>query len=139
MQHMSSQRQQIWFPHLKHGQRAMDLNRYTNAELDDIHFIYKLANRNGRVAVRLRVTNPATVECNTSGCMEDTSQRIASFSSDRLDGPDRYTRDFKYPHNQKSAGVKPGDRGDHEYMQRLLTILSSPNVCIRNALTGLAV
>ncbi|GFV58547.1 uncharacterized protein TNCV_2915361 [Trichonephila clavipes] len=52
--------------------------------------------------------------------MEDTSQRIASFSSDRLDGPDRYTRDFKYPHNQKSAGVKSGDRGDHEYLQRLL-------------------
>ncbi|GFX58704.1 hypothetical protein TNCV_804091 [Trichonephila clavipes] len=35
-----------------------------------------------------------------SGCMEDTSLRIASFSSDRLDGPDRYTRDFKYPHKQ---------------------------------------
>ncbi|GFW18160.1 hypothetical protein TNCV_4007001 [Trichonephila clavipes] len=50
-------------------------------------------------------------ECNMSGCMEDTSLRIASFSSDRLDGPDRYTRDFKYPHNQKSAGVKSGDRG----------------------------
>ncbi|GFY27534.1 hypothetical protein TNCV_2071531 [Trichonephila clavipes] len=32
-------------------------------------------------------------------------------NSDRLDGPDRYTRDFKYPHNQKSAGVKSGDRG----------------------------
>ncbi|GFW37910.1 uncharacterized protein TNCV_4631121 [Trichonephila clavipes] len=72
-----------------------------------------------------------------SGCMEDTSLRIASFSSDRLDGPDRYTRDFKYPHNQKSAGVKSGDRGGHGYLQRLLTILSSPNVCIRNALTGI--
>ncbi|GFW27232.1 uncharacterized protein TNCV_1376561 [Trichonephila clavipes] len=61
----------------------------------------------------------------TSGCMEDTSQRIASFSSDRLDGPDRYTRDFKYPHNRKSAGVKSGDRGGHGYLQRLLTIMSS--------------
>ncbi|GFW96951.1 hypothetical protein TNCV_4801641 [Trichonephila clavipes] len=61
------------------------------------------------------------------------------FSSDRLDGPDRYTRDFKYHHNQKSAGVKSGDRGGHGYLQHLLTILSSPNVCIRNALTGLAV
>ncbi|GFV89291.1 uncharacterized protein TNCV_4151121 [Trichonephila clavipes] len=50
---------------------------------------------------------------NMSGCMEDTSLRIASFSSDRLDGPDRYTRDFKYPHNQKSAGVKSGNRGGH--------------------------
>ncbi|GFU53892.1 KRAB-A domain-containing protein 2 [Trichonephila clavipes] len=57
--------------------------------------------------------------------------------SDRLYGPDRYTRDFKYPHNQKSAGVKSGDRGGHGYLQRLLTILSSPNVCIRNALTGI--
>ncbi|GFV73611.1 hypothetical protein TNCV_1269911 [Trichonephila clavipes] len=45
-----------------------------------------------------------------SGCMEDTSMRIASFSSGRLDGLDRYTRDFKYSHNQKSAGVKSGDR-----------------------------
>ncbi|GFS92875.1 hypothetical protein TNCV_1162531 [Trichonephila clavipes] len=71
-----------------------------------------------------------------SECMEDTSLRIASFSSDRLDGPDRYTRDFKYPHNQKSADVKSGYRGGHGYLQRLLTILSSPNVCIRNALTG---
>ncbi|GFS60746.1 hypothetical protein TNCV_2001521 [Trichonephila clavipes] len=74
-----------------------------------------------------------------SRCMEDTSLRIASFSSDRLYGPDRYTRDFKYPHNQKSAGVKSGNRGGHRYLQRLLTILSSPNICIRNALTGLAV
>ncbi|GFT10626.1 uncharacterized protein TNCV_1943611 [Trichonephila clavipes] len=61
-----------------------------------------------------------------SGCLEDTFLRIASFSSDRLDGPDRYTRDFKYPHNQKSAGVKSGDRGGHEYLQCLLTILFSP-------------
>ncbi|GFS95244.1 hypothetical protein TNCV_2630741 [Trichonephila clavipes] len=74
-----------------------------------------------------------------SGCMEDTSLRIAFFSSGRLDGPDRYTRDFKYPHYQKSAGVKSGDRGGHGYLQRLLTIMSSTNVCIRNVLTGLAV
>ncbi|GFX26740.1 hypothetical protein TNCV_1839131 [Trichonephila clavipes] len=74
-----------------------------------------------------------------SGCMEDTSLRIASFSSDRFDGPDRYTRDFKYPHSQKSAGVQSRDRGGHGYLQRLLTILSSPNVCIRNVSTGLAV
>ncbi|GFW93784.1 hypothetical protein TNCV_4220651 [Trichonephila clavipes] len=53
-----------------------------------------------------RVTNPATAECNMSGCMEDTSLQIVSFSSDRLDGPDRYTRDFKYLHNQKCAVVK---------------------------------
>ncbi|GFX31524.1 hypothetical protein TNCV_3444891 [Trichonephila clavipes] len=58
-----------------------------------------------------RVTNPATAECNMSGCTEDTSLQIASFRSDRLDGPDRYTQYFKYPHNQKSDGVKSGDRG----------------------------
>ncbi|GFU63489.1 hypothetical protein TNCV_5047281 [Trichonephila clavipes] len=74
-----------------------------------------------------------------SGCMEDTSLQIASFSSDRLDGPDRYTRDFKHPYNHKSAGVKSGNRGGHGYQQRLLTILSSPNVCIKNALAWLAV
>ncbi|GFW86005.1 hypothetical protein TNCV_1968131 [Trichonephila clavipes] len=51
-----------------------------------------------------------------SRCMEDTSLRIASFSSDRLDEPDRYTRVFKYPHNQKSAGVISGDRGGHGYL-----------------------
>ncbi|GFT32489.1 hypothetical protein TNCV_4484781 [Trichonephila clavipes] len=71
--------------------------------------------------------------------MEDTSLRIASFCSDRLDGPDKYTRDFKYPHSQKCAGVKSGNRGGHGYLQRLLTILSSPKVCIMNALTGLVV
>ncbi|GFU03231.1 uncharacterized protein TNCV_2721191 [Trichonephila clavipes] len=71
--------------------------------------------------------------------MEDTSLRITSFSSGRVDGPDRYTRNFKYPHNQKSSGVKSGDRGGHGYLQCLLTILSSRNVCIRNVLTGLAV
>ncbi|GFV17470.1 hypothetical protein TNCV_4323361 [Trichonephila clavipes] len=59
-----------------------------------------------------RVTNPATAECNMSGCMEDTS-RIASFSSDRLNGPDRYARYFKYPHYRSPDGVKSGDRGGH--------------------------
>ncbi|GFV66174.1 hypothetical protein TNCV_2901001 [Trichonephila clavipes] len=57
-----------------------------------------------------------------SGCMENTSLRIASFSSDRLHGPDRDKRDFKYRHNQKSASVKSGGHG---YLQRRLTILSS--------------
>ncbi|GFU93172.1 hypothetical protein TNCV_1465541 [Trichonephila clavipes] len=67
--------------------------------------------------------------------MEDTSLRIASFSSDRLDGPDKYTRDFKYPHNHKSAGVKSETEEAMGYLQRLLTILSSPKR-IRNVLTG---
>ncbi|GFW69938.1 hypothetical protein TNCV_1403911 [Trichonephila clavipes] len=38
---------------LRHGQRVMNMNCYMNAELADIHFIYGLANRNGRVAVQL--------------------------------------------------------------------------------------
>ncbi|GFU47870.1 hypothetical protein TNCV_4966841 [Trichonephila clavipes] len=36
-----------------YGQRPMNMNRYTNSELADIHFIYDLVNRNGRVDVRL--------------------------------------------------------------------------------------
>ncbi|GFU86338.1 hypothetical protein TNCV_4327341 [Trichonephila clavipes] len=48
--------------------------------------------------------------CNTSGCMEDTSLRIASFSvpTDLMDRID--TREISnIPHNQKSAVVKSGD------------------------------
>ncbi|GFV20877.1 hypothetical protein TNCV_553131 [Trichonephila clavipes] len=37
----------------RHGQRAMNRNRSRNAVLVDMHFIYGLANGNGRVAVRL--------------------------------------------------------------------------------------
>ncbi|GFV46952.1 uncharacterized protein TNCV_3033491 [Trichonephila clavipes] len=40
-------------PHFIHGRRAMNMSRYTNAELTDIHFICGLANVNGRIAVRL--------------------------------------------------------------------------------------
>ncbi|GFS38228.1 hypothetical protein NPIL_687071 [Nephila pilipes] len=84
------------------------------------------------------VTNPATAECRLSGCTHDSSRWIAYFNSDRLDGRDRYTHDFKYFGNQKSAGVKSGYRGGHENLQRLLMVLSFPNVCIKNSLTGLA-
>ncbi|GFX16887.1 hypothetical protein TNCV_2518651 [Trichonephila clavipes] len=41
----------MWFPHFRF-QHVMKINRYTNAELADIHFIYGLANGNGRVVVR---------------------------------------------------------------------------------------
>lgn len=60
----------------------------------------------------------------------DTS--FAYFIPDRLNGPDRYTPDLKYPDNQKSASAKSGDRGVHRNLQPLLMILSSPNVCIKN-------
>ncbi|GFX11256.1 hypothetical protein TNCV_4786481 [Trichonephila clavipes] len=34
----------VWFPHFRHGQRAMSSNLYASAELVDIHFLYHLAN-----------------------------------------------------------------------------------------------
>ncbi|GFT66858.1 organic cation transporter protein [Trichonephila clavipes] len=37
-------------PHFTHGQHAINMNRYTNAELVDIHLNYSSANGNGRVA-----------------------------------------------------------------------------------------
>ncbi|GFU69542.1 uncharacterized protein TNCV_1351021 [Trichonephila clavipes] len=40
------------FPHFRYGPLAMNMNRYTNTELADIHFMYGLANGNGRVDVR---------------------------------------------------------------------------------------
>ncbi|GFT66405.1 hypothetical protein TNCV_3208461 [Trichonephila clavipes] len=43
-----------------------------------------------------------------------------------LDGLDRCTREFKYPHSQKSAGVRSGDQGDqgdHGNLKRLLMII----------------
>ncbi|GFU51141.1 hypothetical protein TNCV_966331 [Trichonephila clavipes] len=39
---------------------VMNMNRYTNAEFGDIHFIYYLPNGNGRVAVRLYVERYVT-------------------------------------------------------------------------------
>ena len=48
-------------------------------------------------------------------------------------------RDIKYPHSQKSTGVRSGDRRSHENLQRLLIILSFPKVCIKNSLNVLAV
>ncbi|GFX48686.1 hypothetical protein TNCV_407931 [Trichonephila clavipes] len=50
---MSSQGWNMWFPHFRHEQLAMNINRYTNTKLADIHFIYDLANGNGCVVVRL--------------------------------------------------------------------------------------
>ncbi|GFU46424.1 hypothetical protein TNCV_1280701 [Trichonephila clavipes] len=50
--YVSSQGRHVGFPHFIHGQRPMNMNRYTNVELVDIRFICRLANGNGR-AVRL--------------------------------------------------------------------------------------
>ncbi|GFS58852.1 uncharacterized protein TNCV_4271401 [Trichonephila clavipes] len=41
------------FPHFRQGQCSMNMNRYTKTKFVDIHFIYDLANGNGRVAIRL--------------------------------------------------------------------------------------
>ncbi|GFU05588.1 hypothetical protein TNCV_3291931 [Trichonephila clavipes] len=43
----------MWFPHFRHGQHAMNMNRYTNDGLADIHFIFRIAKGNGCVDVRL--------------------------------------------------------------------------------------
>ncbi|GFT10318.1 hypothetical protein TNCV_3735601 [Trichonephila clavipes] len=43
----------MWLPHFSYGQRAMNMNRYTNAELSDIHFIYGLSKGNGHFLVHL--------------------------------------------------------------------------------------
>ncbi|GFU02496.1 hypothetical protein NPIL_584291 [Nephila pilipes] len=86
-----------------------------------------------------RVTNPTTAECRMSGCIHDSFRLIASFNSNRLDGWDRFTQDFKYHHSQKSASFKSGDQGGHRHLQRLLMILFPPIVCIKNSLTGLIV
>ncbi|GFX58564.1 adhesion G protein-coupled receptor B2 [Trichonephila clavipes] len=49
--YVCSQSQIMWFPYFWHIQRGIDRNRYTKTEYADIHFIYVLANGNGRVAV----------------------------------------------------------------------------------------
>ncbi|GFX39440.1 hypothetical protein TNCV_2668021 [Trichonephila clavipes] len=51
----------MWFLHFRHGQRAMNMYRFRNSELADIHFIYCLADGNGRAAVRL-YRERATIE-----------------------------------------------------------------------------
>ncbi|GFW35409.1 hypothetical protein TNCV_2612081 [Trichonephila clavipes] len=105
----------LWLNHFLVWERGMKMmmscslflrNSYCSRCKNMFHMTTTTGRRHSR-----RVTNPATAECNMSGCMEDTSLRIAYFSSNRLHGPDRYTRDFKYPHSQKSAGIKSGDRG----------------------------
>ncbi|GFU72969.1 hypothetical protein TNCV_4637031 [Trichonephila clavipes] len=50
---ISSQSLNMWFSRFRYGQRAMNRNRLTIAELADIHFIYDLGNGNGLVAVPL--------------------------------------------------------------------------------------
>lgn len=42
-----------------------------------------------------------------------TSWRITSYSSNRFNASNRYTREFKDPNNQKSAIVKSGERGGY--------------------------
>lgn len=66
--------------------------------------------------------------------MSPLSGSHLSASTDLMDLID--TPDLKYPYNQKSTGDKSGDRGSYGNLKPLLVILSPPNVCIRNALTG---
>ena len=86
-----------------------------------------------------RLTNPSTSKCNNSFCMHATFRRISSFNSDKLDGWDRYTSDFKYSQSQKSVSVLSGILGGRGNFQPLLINLFFPNVCIKNSFTGVAV
>ncbi|GFU24822.1 hypothetical protein NPIL_571481 [Nephila pilipes] len=75
-----------------------------------------------------RVRNPATTECRMSGCIHHSSWRIASLKSDRLDGRDLYTQDFKYPHSPKFSGVRSGDRKWGPMMEE--SIIPHPTVTL---------
>ncbi|GFW79222.1 hypothetical protein TNCV_2476291 [Trichonephila clavipes] len=83
-----------------------------------------------------RVTNSATAECNTSGCMEILLCG-SHLQFRRLDGPIN-TRDFKIL-TTRSLPVLNLETEEAMYLQRLLTILSAPNVRIRKKLTGCSI
>ncbi|GBN75813.1 hypothetical protein AVEN_148829-1 [Araneus ventricosus] len=85
-----------------------------------------------------RVTTPIAAECSMSSPMPPTVRRMASFSSTKVVGEPLYTRDFKYPHNQKSAGVKSGDREGHLNLQFRLITRCSVKGSNRNVLTSRA-
>ncbi|GBL73495.1 hypothetical protein AVEN_142661-1 [Araneus ventricosus] len=91
-------------------------------------FVFHMTNRMGDNTIQ------ASRKSSRSGCIHDTSWQITSFSSDRLDGPDQYNWDLKYPHNQKSASVKSEDRGGHGNLQFLIMILSFPEHLYREYL-----
>lgn len=81
-----------------------------------------------------QVTNLATAEFSRSECTHNISERITSFSTDKLNKLDWYTWDFKYQHNFKSFILKSGDWRGHGNQQLLLMILSSPNIHFGNSL-----
>ncbi|GFS74009.1 hypothetical protein NPIL_245541 [Nephila pilipes] len=68
-----------------------------------------------------------------------TSQLLPGriFQFRQMDGWNRYSRDFKFHHSQKSTSVRSGGREGHGNLQCLIMILSSQNVCINTSLTGL--
>ncbi|GFU75344.1 uncharacterized protein TNCV_3510291 [Trichonephila clavipes] len=43
----------VCFSRLRHRQHTININNYSNTELVDIHFIYRITNGNGDAAVRL--------------------------------------------------------------------------------------
>ncbi|GFX90475.1 hypothetical protein TNCV_2073531 [Trichonephila clavipes] len=64
--YMGSQGRNLWFPHFRHGQLEMSMNRYTSSKLADIYFIYDLAKGNGRLLF---------------GCMGKISNEVVTESS----------------------------------------------------------
>ncbi|GFU47822.1 hypothetical protein TNCV_4465621 [Trichonephila clavipes] len=65
--------------------------------------------------------------------------RIASFSSDRLDGPNRYTHEISNIPTTRSLLVLNLRPRRPWVLEAPANDSVFPNICIRNALTGLAV
>ncbi|GFW72150.1 hypothetical protein TNCV_4790371 [Trichonephila clavipes] len=89
----------------------------------------------------LSVKDEKTFETNPATAIQHVRKYGGYFSVDRIfqfrqNGPDRYTRDFKY---QKSAGVKSGDRGRPWVPAAPANDSVFLDICIRNGLTGLTV
>lgn len=68
--------------------------------------------------------------------MLPVAHQMASFISNKMAGECRYMRDFKYPHNQKSASFNPGDLDEHSNLQSRLIIRSSGKMTNRNTLNS---
>ena len=54
-----------------------------------------------------------SAECSMSEPMTPETRQIVSFSSFKVVREPQYTRDFKCFNNQKSIGVKSGERKNH--------------------------
>lgn len=61
------------------------------------------------------INNAVTAEYVVIDVTDDVTVRgMMSFCSIKVTRKPQYTRDFKYPHNQKSPANKSGDRGTNQ-------------------------